>query len=79
MYYFPLTHLQILYASEATANDMRWHKEHNTEEGVMRHCSNSLALKHFDKIHQSFAVESRNVRLGLCIDGFQPFGQTGQL
>ena len=79
MYYFPLTpRLQRLYASKATANDMRWHKEHNTEEGVMRHCSDSPAWKHFDQIHPSFAVESRNVRLGLCTDGFQPFGQTGQ-
>ena len=70
--------LQRLYASKATANDMRWHKEHNTEEGVMRHCSDSPAWKHFNQIHPSFAVESRNVRLGLCTDGFQPFGQTGQ-
>ena len=75
MYYFPLTpRLQRLYASKATANDMRWHKEHNTEEGVMRHCSDSPAWKHFDQIHPSFAVESRNVRLGLCTYGFQPFG-----
>ena len=79
MYYFPLTpRLQRLYASKATANDMRWHKEHNTEEGVMRHCSDSPAWKHFDQIHPSFSVESRNVRLGLCTDGFKPFGQTGQ-
>ena len=79
MYYFPLTpRLQRLYASKATANDMRWHKEHNIEEGVMRHCSDSPAWKHFDKIHPSLAAESRNVRLGLCTDGFQPFGQTGQ-
>ena len=71
MYYFRLTpRLQRLYASEATANEMRWHKEHNTEEDVVRHCSNSPAWKHFDKIHPSFAVESRNVRLGLCTNGF---------
>ena len=50
MYYFPLTpRLQRLYASKATANDMRWHKEHNTEEGVMRHCSDSPAWKHLIK------------------------------
>ena len=71
MYYFPLTpRLQRLYASKTTANDMRWHKEQNTEEGVMRHCLDSPAWKHFDQIHPSFAVESRNVRLGLCTDGF---------
>ena len=79
MYCFPLTpRLQRLYASNATANDMRWHKEHITKEGIMRHCSDSLAWKHFDHIHPEFAGDSRNVRLGLCTDGFQSFGQTGQ-
>ena len=57
---------------------MRWHKEHNTEEGVMRHCSDSLVWKHFDQIHPSFTAESRHVKLGICTDGFQPFGQTWQ-
>ena len=75
IYYFPLTPcLQRLYAAKATANDMRWHKEHNIEEGVMRNCSDSPTWKHFDQIHPSFTAESRNVRLGLCTDGFQPFG-----
>ena len=35
---------------------MRWHKEHITEEGVMRHCSDSLAWKHFDHIHPDLQV-----------------------
>ena len=50
---------------------------YNTQ-GVMRHCSDSPAWKHFDHIYPSFAAESRNVRLGLCTEGFQSFGQTGQ-
>ncbi|XP_015170735.1 uncharacterized protein [Solanum tuberosum] len=44
----------------------------------MRHCSDAPAWKHFDKKHRSFSEESRNVRLGLSTDGFQPFGQTGK-
>ena len=44
----------------------------------MCHPSNSEAWKHFISVHPSFASESRNVRLGLCTDGFQPFGQSGQ-
>ena len=79
MYYFPLTpHLQRLYESKATANGMRWHKEHNTEEGAMQHCSDSQAWKHFDQIHPSFVDESLNARLGLCTYGLQSFGKTGQ-
>ncbi|XP_049388296.1 uncharacterized protein LOC125852607 [Solanum stenotomum] len=79
MYYFPLTpRLQRLYASKATVLHMRWHAEHEVEEGVMRHCSDAPAWKHFDKKHPSFSEESRNVRLGLSTYGFQPFGQTGK-
>ena len=51
---------------------------HEVVEGEMRHCSDSITWKHFHTIHPDFAVESRNVRLWLCTDGFQPFGQSGQ-
>ncbi|KAJ8750589.1 hypothetical protein K2173_015756 [Erythroxylum novogranatense] len=79
MYYFPLTpRLQRLYASNVTASHMRWHAEHEQEDGVMTHPSDALAWKHFNDTHVEFAVESRNVRLGLSTDGFQPFGQSGK-
>ena len=35
-------------------------------------------MEDFSRVHPSFSSESRNVRLGLCTDGFQPFGQSGQ-
>ena len=33
-------------------------------------------MKHFNVMHPSFSIESRNVILGLCTDGFQQFGQS---
>ncbi|XP_075094131.1 uncharacterized protein LOC142161730 [Nicotiana tabacum] len=79
MYYFPLIpRLRRLYASHTTVGDMRWHHEHIQEEGVMRHPSDSEAWKHFNENHSFFAAEPRNVRLGLCTNGFQPFGQLGR-
>ncbi|XP_060182429.1 uncharacterized protein LOC132612107 [Lycium barbarum] len=57
---------------------MRWHHEHTQEDGVMRHPSNSEAWKNFNETHSFFAAEPRNVRLGLCTDGFQPFSQSGR-
>ena len=79
MYNFPLSpRLQRLYALEATATHMRWHDKHIQEDGTMCHPSDSEAWKHFSRVHPSYASESRNVRLGLCTDGFQPFGQSGQ-
>ena len=79
MFYLPLTQrLQRLYASEATAAQMRWHNEHQQDDDVMRHPSEGEAWKHFNRMHPDFASESRNVRLGLCTDGFNPFGAAGQ-
>ncbi|KAL0373233.1 UNVERIFIED_CONTAM: hypothetical protein Scaly_1004900 [Sesamum calycinum] len=40
--------------------------------GSMCHPSNAKAWKHFDRMYLDFAEESRNVRLGLCTDGFAP-------
>ena len=44
-------------------------------DGVMIHPCDSEAQKHFDHVHPKFSKEHRNVRLGLCTDGFDPFGQ----
>ena len=40
----------------------------------MHHPADSEAWKDFDKKHDSFAKDPRNVRLGLASDGFNPFG-----
>ena len=53
---------------------MTWHQTHDAVDGVMVHPSNSEAWKHFNSVHSNFSAESRNVRLGLCTDGFNPFG-----
>ncbi|XP_050222376.1 uncharacterized protein LOC126672469 [Mercurialis annua] len=79
MFYFPITpRLQRLYASKATAKHMTWHAEHKMVDGKMCHPSDSPAWKHFSELHTEFAEEVRNIRLGLCTDGFQPFRAFGQ-
>ena len=60
--------------SSQTAEAMRWHKEKCVDDGVLRHPVNSIAWKTFDEKHMSFALDPRNVRLGLASDGFNPFG-----
>ncbi|WMV33200.1 hypothetical protein MTR67_026585 [Solanum verrucosum] len=74
--YFPFKpRLQRLFMSSKTSVDMRWHKEkHLDEASVLRHPADSKAWKEFDKNHQWFAQEPRNIRLGLATDGFNPFG-----
>jgi len=73
--YFPITpRLQRLFMSPRTAEHMTWHQSHDAVDGVMMHLSDGEARKHFNSVHPHFSVESRNVRLGLCTDGFNPFG-----
>ncbi|WZZ75342.1 hypothetical protein YC2023_086712 [Brassica napus] len=78
MWYLPLTkRLQRLYQSERTTQPMRWHAEHSTN-GEIRHPSDAKAWKHFQSKYPDFAYERRNIYLGLCTDGFSPFGKSGR-
>ena len=74
MHYLPLIpRLKRLYASMSSVSNMRWHYENRRESGVLCHPSDGEAWKHFDETYPDFAAEPRNVRLGLCADGFTPF------
>ncbi|XP_070012997.1 uncharacterized protein [Nicotiana sylvestris] len=74
MHYLPLIpRLKRLYASMSSAPHMRWHYENRRPPGVMCHPSDGEAWKHFDRTYPDYASEPRNVRLGLCVDGFTPF------
>ena len=76
MHYLPLIpRLKRLYASMSSAPHMRWHFENKRSDGVMTHPSHGEAWKHFDQTYPNFAADSRNVRLGLCADGFTPNNQ----
>jgi len=66
--YFPIgPRLQRLYATKNIAENMRWAE-------VIVHPSDSEAWKPKDALYPNFACGPRNVRLGLCTDGFSPFG-----
>ncbi|KAL0290015.1 UNVERIFIED_CONTAM: hypothetical protein Scaly_2213200 [Sesamum calycinum] len=69
---------KVVYASKATAKQMTWHANHQTEEKSMCHPSDAEAWRHFDQTYPNFAVEPRNVRLDLCTDRFAPHGQYGR-
>ncbi|XP_058750302.1 uncharacterized protein LOC131623315 isoform X2 [Vicia villosa] len=76
MFYLPIIpRLQRLFASMHSASQMTWHHTNKTSTSTMRHPSDGEAWKHFDRMHPDFAAEPRNVRLGLCSDGFTPYVQ----
>jgi len=73
--YFPITpRLQRLFMSPQTAKHMTWHQTYDAVDGVMVHPSDGEAWKLFNSVHPHFSAESRNVRLGLCTDGFTHLG-----
>jgi len=59
--------------SPRTAEHMTWQQSHHAVDGVMVYPSDGKAWKHFNNVHPHFSAESRNMRLGLCTDGFNPF------
>lgn len=58
---------------------MSWHHENRRDRGILSHPSDGEAWKHFDQTHHTFASEPRNVRLGLCSDGFSPYNRDSRL
>ncbi|XP_016441345.1 uncharacterized protein LOC107766944 [Nicotiana tabacum] len=60
--HFPIKpKLQRLYMARETSTKMRWHKEGNVDDGVLRHPSDSIIWKSFDAQHPTFSAELRNV------------------
>nr|GEU49243.1 DNA-directed RNA polymerase subunit beta' [Tanacetum cinerariifolium] len=57
------------------AQHTTWHHEYQRDPRVLLHPSDGEAWKHFDLTHPSFAAEPRNVRLGLCDDGWSTHGK----
>ncbi|CAM8895853.1 unnamed protein product [Rhodiola kirilowii] len=53
---------------------MRWHAEKCVVDMKMRHPADSLQWAKVDNIFPVFGAESRNLRLGLSIDGVNPNG-----
>ncbi|XP_073226903.1 uncharacterized protein [Cicer arietinum] len=55
--------------------EMRWHHENKKSSNVLRHPSYGKAWKHFDDVYPDLASDPKNLRLGLCSDGFTPYIQ----
>ncbi|CAI8596244.1 unnamed protein product [Vicia faba] len=54
---------------------IRWHRETTSNPNDLRHPSDGKAWKHFDEVYPNYASDLRNVRFGLCTNGFTPYIQ----
>jgi len=64
-----------MYTSTQTTREMMWNYENKSNNNVLCHICDGEAWKHFDRVYPNFAAEPRDVRLGLCSNGFNPYVQ----
>jgi hypothetical protein len=74
--YMPVApRLKHMFLSERTVIHMLWHKDGEREnKNVMLHHSDSDTWKALDNFDPEVAQDTRNVRIGLAINSFTPFG-----
>ena len=63
-----------MFANPTDVKNLKWHADQQRCDGLVRHPTNSMQLKNFDKEFPTFGNESRNLRLGLTSDGINPYG-----
>jgi hypothetical protein len=54
---------------------MTWHKSDRKQDHMLRHPEDGSQWRKIDRKYKDFAREARNIRFGLGIDGFNPFGE----
>ena len=73
--HFPIIpRIKSMFRCKSIAQLMSWHAKSRSTDDVMRVPADSDAWKHVDSKWPMFAGEARNIRLGLAMDGVNPFG-----
>ena len=74
-YYLPLEpRLRRLFANPRDAELLGWHATGRIDDGMLRHPADSSEWRKIDIKFPDFGGEPRNIRLGLCTDGMNPYG-----
>jgi hypothetical protein len=78
LHYMPLTpRIKRLFLSKKTTRHMRWHKEGLCENNQVKvHLSDSEAWKALDDFDVDFAMDARNVHIGLATDVCSPYNMS---
>ena len=72
--YFPIIpRFKRMFGITEMSELLRWHSTHKSQDGKMRHPVDSLGWETINKRWPHFALDPRNIRLGLATDGFNPF------
>ena len=74
-WYLPvLPRLRRLFSNPKDAELLQWHAKRRKDDATLRHPADSPQWRNIDRIHPEFASDPRNLRLGLCTDGMNPYG-----
>lgn len=74
VWYLPIIpRFKRLFANVDDANKLRWHAEMRKKDGKLRHPADAPQWRTIDRIFPEFGEEARNLRLGLCTDGMNPY------
>ena len=74
--HFPLVpRLKRMFSTPQLAALMTWHGDNISSDGKMRGPYDSPQWQHVKDRHGEFSADSRNIHLGLCADGVNPYSQ----
>ena len=62
-----------MYRCTKLAELNKWHTLRNYISGNMESLPDSKAWKHINALYPEFASEERNIRLGMALDGVNPY------
>jgi hypothetical protein len=72
--HFPLIpRLLRMYRCTRLAELNKWHTSRKDISGIMESLPDSKAWKHVNALYPEFASEERNIRLGMALDGVNPY------
>ena len=75
LWYLPIIpRFKRLFSIKKDAKNLRWHVDGRKKGGFLQHPADGPEWKTINRLHKSFGDEDRNLRLGLCTDGMNPFG-----
>lgn len=75
VWYLPIIdRLKRIFANPKEAKLVRWHATERRNDGLLRHPADSIQWRNIDRMRKDFAADPRNMRICLCTDGMNPFG-----
>ncbi|CAL9010598.1 unnamed protein product [Prunus brigantina] len=73
LYFPPIPRFKRMFQSHKTAKSLTWHAARKSVDGHMSHPADSPSWKLVDDKWSEFGKESKNLRLALSSDGFNPY------